>query len=95
MAKILGRLVKSAKSARAILTVPSIVSVSQSLLAMSDFQNLRVTRVVVVEGKESFTVSTIDFSPQSSGEKRERKQIENGGRTKTKTARPMIDRDSP
>ncbi len=63
MAKILGRLVKSAKSARAILTVPSIVSVSQSLLAMSDFQNLRVTRVVVVEGKESFTVSTIDFSP--------------------------------
>ena len=65
MAKILGRLVKSAKSARAILTVPSIVSVSQSLLAMRDFQNLRVTRVVVVEGKESFSVSTIDFSPRS------------------------------
>ena len=86
MAKILGRLVKSAKSARAILTVPSIVSVSQSLLAMRNFQNLRVTRVVVVEGKESFTVSTIDFSPQSSGEKRERKLDREWGENKNGAA---------
>jgi len=85
VAKILGRLVKSAKSARAILTVPSIVSVSQSLLAMRDFQNLRVTRVVVVEGKESFSVSTIDFSLRSRVGKRGRENRSRmGGEQKQK-----------